>query len=159
MTPGREMLIAIPVHISKKYDLNWFKEKVNQSYIDGMNNVVYMTDYAIQPNNMMLKFWNWLTDKGCEFYWIDHHITAIQNLKHLHIPGLQYSGNSGAMNTWNFYIQMKKHLMQLNQQMILIFGTKNSKYNWDKLLFPFTYFVNSLGIQLNDNSGIVSYNV
>ena len=38
MTPGREMLIAIPVHIGKKYDLNWFKEKVNQSYIDGMNN-------------------------------------------------------------------------------------------------------------------------
>lgn len=137
----------------KKYDLNWFKEKVNEAYVEGMNNVVYMTDYAIQPNNIMLNFWNWLTDKGCQFFWIDHHITAIENLKHLNIPGLQFSGNSGAMNTWKFLHPDEEAPFAIKLANDFDIWNKKSVYNWDKQLFPFTYFINSLGIQLNDNSG------
>ena len=146
----------------EKYkSLNWFKEKVNEAYIDGMQNIVYMTDYSIQPNNLMLNFWNWLSDKGCEFYWIDHHITAIENLKHLNIPGLQQTKHAGCLNTWQ-YINNIDEIDYSSEQfipMVLRYGNdfdiwnKSSIYSWEKQLYPITYFINSLGMELNNNSG------
>jgi oligoribonuclease NrnB/cAMP/cGMP phosphodiesterase (DHH superfamily) len=137
----------------EKYkSLDYFKEKVNEVYVDGMQNIVYMTDYAIQPNNLMLQFWNWLTDKGCEFYWLDHHITAIQNLKHLNIPGIQYSKNSGCLNTYKFLYENDENIpMCIRFANDFDIWNKSSEYSWDKQLHPLCYFINSLGIELNDN--------
>lgn len=140
-----------------KYDLNFFKEQVEENYIEGMENIVYMVDYAIQPNESMLNFWNWLSDKNCKFFWIDHHITAIENLKHLNIPGFQSSAKSGCMNTW--YEITKTNNEIVNPPMIINYvndfdlWNKKSEYSWDKQLFPLIYFINSLGINLNDNTG------
>jgi len=120
-----------------------------------------MTDYAIQPNNLMLQFWNWLTDKGCEFHWIDHHITAIQNLKHLNIPGFQTSAKFGCMNTW-YYLEKTTEGSEVGIKtppMCIRFASdydiwnKNSEYSWDKQLHPMCYFIESLGTDLNNNDG------
>jgi hypothetical protein len=133
--------------------LDWFKEKVNESYIDGMQNIVYMTDYAIQPNNLMIQFWNWLSDKGCEFCWIDHHITAIQNLKHIGIPGLQHSAYSGCMNTWHALYGDEAPPMCIRFANDFDTWNKKTEYSWDKQLYPLCYFIQSLGIDLNNNEG------
>lgn len=147
------MFNVIHVLIGKNYDLNWFKEKVNESFSEDQENIVYMTDYAIQPNEQMIKFWNWLSDKGCKFYWVDHHITAIQNLKNFNIPGQQYSGYSGCMNTW--YLLHKNEQPPMAIQLANDFDTwnKKTKYSWDKQVLPFAHFISSLGIQINDNTG------
>jgi oligoribonuclease NrnB/cAMP/cGMP phosphodiesterase (DHH superfamily) len=148
---------CIPCSYGEKYSLDFFKEKVEENYIEGMQNLVYMVDYAIQPNNLMLNFWNWLSDKGCQFTWIDHHITAIEQLKHLNIPGFQHSAKSGCLNTW-FEI-MKDTTGISSAPMVLRFvndfdiWNKRSEYSWDKQLYPLIYFINSLGSDLNDNTG------
>ena len=137
-------------------DLNWFKERVEESFIPEQENIVFMTDYAIQPNDTMVQFWNWLTDKGCKFYWIDHHITAIQNLKHLNIPGNQNSKNSGCLNTWEFLTNFdpeKKSPMCIRYANDFDIWNKNSEYSWEKQLYPLCYFIESLGSDLNNNSG------
>ena len=86
----------------KTFNLAWFKQKTEEFIEEYQENiVVYMIDYAIQPNNEMIKFYNWCKEKDVEFHWIDHHITAIENLKHFNIPGLQHSAHSGCLNTWN----------------------------------------------------------
>ena len=148
----------------EKYrNLDWFKDKVNESYIKGARNIVYMTDYAIQPNNLMVNFWNWLSDKGCEFYWIDHHITSIENLNHYNIPGYQRSCNSGCMNTW--YTVMKVDDTIPTAPLCLKYANdfdiwnKESEYSWDKQLYPLCYFIESLGIELNDNTRRISANM
>ena len=146
----------------EKYNLNYFKEKVNENFIPNKQNIVFMTDYGIQPNSNMILFWNWLKDKGCEFYWIDHHITAIEQLNHLNIPGLQKSNASGCMNTFEF---LSKNFNEINENekqkipLALQFANdfdiwnKKSIYSWEKQLYPFCYFINSLGIDLNNNEG------
>lgn len=148
---------CIPCSYGEKYDLNFFKDKVNENYNSEQQNLIFMVDYGIQPNNLMLNFWNWLTDKNCQFTWIDHHITAIENLKHLNIPGFQSSSKSASMNTW---LEIMKSPTGIPKPPMIInfindFDTwnKNSEYSWDKQLFPLIYFLEALGTDLNDNTG------
>ena len=77
---GIEMLPVFHVIIGEKYNLQFFKDKVTENIQDGLKTVIYMVDYAIQPNDEMIKFWNWCKAMEYEFVWIDHHITAIENL-------------------------------------------------------------------------------
>lgn len=148
---------CIPCSYGEKYDINFFKEKTLENFSQDQENIVYMLDYAIQPNNLMLNFWNFLTDKNIKFFWIDHHITAIENIKHYNIPGFQSSAKSGTMNTW--YEIMKNNESIPKPPMIVNFindfdtWNKSSEYSWDKQLFPLCYFLESLGQDLNDNTG------
>lgn len=100
---------------------------------------------------------------GCEFYWIDHHITSIENLNHYNIPGYQHSCNSGCMNTW--YTVMKVDDTIPTAPLCLKYANdfdiwnKESEYSWDKQLYPLCYFIESLGIELNDNTRRISANM
>lgn len=117
-----------------------------------MKNIVYMTDYAIQPNENVIKFWNWLTDKKIEFYWIDHHITAIENLNHLHIPGLQHSAYSGCLNTWHSLYGDETVPMCIRFANDFDTWNKKTEYSWNKQLYPLCYFMSSFNIHdLNNN--------
>ena len=141
----------------EKYDLNYFKETVEQYLVNDQENIVYMIDYAIQPYDYMLNFWNWLTDKGCKFFWIDHHITAIESLKHLNIPGFQSSAKSGCMNTW-YEVMKNEQGIPTPPNIIKIINdldlwNKNSEFSWEKQIMPFLYFMESIGNELNDNTG------
>jgi oligoribonuclease NrnB/cAMP/cGMP phosphodiesterase (DHH superfamily) len=137
----------------KSFNLSWFKQKTEEFIEEYQENIkVCMIDYAIQPNNDMIKFYNWCQEKEIEFEWIDHHITAIENLKHFNIPGLQHSTYSGCLNTWNHFSKDEPPTII---KMVCDFDiwNKSSSFSWDDQLFPIVYFINSLGLDLNNNEG------
>lgn len=144
---------------NKSFNIEWFKEKVLESYIDGMKNIVFMTDYAIQPNNMMGEFYKWLQTKNIEFNWIDHHIMAIKNCKQFNILGWQAIDASGCMNTWKFLMGMEEPPEAIKMASDYDTWNKKSEYSWDKQLQPLTYFINSLGIDLNNNTRRIGSNL
>ena len=112
-----------------------------------------MVDYAIQPNNEMIKFYNWCKALDYEFVWIDHHITAIENIGHYNIAGLRDVKESGCMNTWKYLNQEETTPMILRYINDFDIWNRNSEYSWDKTLFPLIDFFDSLGNDLNNNSG------
>ena len=137
------------VFLDKKQKLDWYKEKVKQKFVKGQQNVVYMLNCTINPNQDLMKFWNWLTDKQIEFYWVDHHIEAIQNLKHLNIQGKQSSLKSTPVLTWqliNSNTPLPTSLKIINEAVI-----GQSSYSLEKESLPLCYFIESLGNQINDN--------
>lgn len=115
-----------------------------------------MIDYAIQPNSDMIKFYNWLKVKGIEFYWIDHHITAIENIGSDTLPGYVFDGSSACANTWGFVSELQENIFDHCPKIINLINdidiwNKNSKYSWDDEILPIVYYLNSLGSDLNDN--------
>lgn len=121
-----------------------------------------MVDYAIQPNDDMIRFYNWLKDKNIELYWIDHHATAIQNLEHLGIPGYRTMKHSGCYNTYEF---LNKHLSKEYEnfeelvipEVVLYINdfdiwNRSSKFSWNDKILPMSNFIASLGVNLNDNN-------
>jgi oligoribonuclease NrnB/cAMP/cGMP phosphodiesterase (DHH superfamily) len=143
----------------KQFSLSWFKQKTEEFIDEYQDNIiVYMIDYAIQPNNEMLKFYNWCSEKQIQFEWIDHHITAIENLRHYNIPGFQSSVNSGCLNTWSYLKNNEEFPIIVKMVSDFDIWNKNSKYSWKEKLFPLIYYINSLGTNLNDNKGkLVSF--
>lgn len=117
---------------------------------------VYMIDYSICPNAEMMKLYNYCKLKNVEFFWIDHHITAIQNIGIDTIPGLVDSSVCGAFNTWLFMMERFEKIEEAPKILKLVndFDTwkRNSKFSWNSEILPIIYYLNSLGLELNDNN-------
>lgn len=144
---------CIPCNYGEKYNLQFFKDKVAENESEDLKNIIYMVDYAIQPNDEMIKFWNWCNAMGYELVWIDHHITAIENIGHYDISGLRNIKEAGCMNVWNYMHQTEISPMILRYVNDFDIWNKNSIYSWEKTLFPLVYFLESLGSDLNNNEG------
>ena len=144
---------CIPCNYGEKYNLQFFKDKVAENESEDLKNIIYMVDYAIQPNDEMIKFWNWCNAMGYELVWIDHHITAIENIGHYDISGLRNIKEAGCMNVWNYIHQTEISPMILRYVNDFDIWNKNSIYSWEKTLFPLVYFLESLGSDLNNNEG------
>lgn len=137
--------------------LEWFKTKTVEFIKESKENnpnakiIIYMLDYAIQPNEIMIKYYNWTKLQGIEFIWIDHHITAIQNLEHYNIPGVRDNSICGSLNTWKYLTKEEppKFLQMVND---FDMWNKESEFSFDKQLIPLAYFVESLGLTMNDNT-------
>lgn len=144
---------------NRSFTLSWFKQKVEEFIIDYQENIqVYMIDYAIQPNTDMIKFYNFLKIKGVEFFWIDHHVTAIENIGADTLPGYVCDGTSAAANTWGFMGELQQKVFDYCPKVIKLINdidiwNKNSKFSWDDEILPILYYLNSLGTDLNDNKG------
>ena len=115
-----------------------------------------MIDYAIQPNSDMIKFNNYCKLKSVEFYWIDHHITAIENIGSDTIPGLVDNTVCGSFNTWLFMMEQEQKVAQAPKILKLIndfdtWNRTNSKFSWENEILPLSYYISSLGIDLNNN--------
>lgn len=132
------------VFLDKKQGLDWYKQKVEQKIVKGQKTVVFMVNCSINPNIDLMKFWNWLTDKQIEFNWIDHHIEAIQNLKHLNIQGKQSSLKSTPLLTW----QLVNSLTPVPEALKII---DDAVINGNEQSNPLCYFIESLGNAINDN--------
>ena len=132
------------VFLDKKQGLDWYKQKVEQKVVKGQKTVVFMVNCSINPNIDLMKFWNWLTDKQIEFNWIDHHIEAIQNLKHLNIQGKQSSLKSTPLLTW----QLVNPLTPVPEALKII---DDAVINSNEQSNPLCYFIESLGNAINDN--------
>lgn len=152
---------------SEKYTLSWFKNEVNEfiketsAKEENPQYEVYMLDYAIQPNEEMIKFKNFLDDLGIEFYWCDHHITAIENLHHYNFKGFQNTRAAGCINTWNF-LHSNTENGEISEEPPTAYKMANdfdlwhlesTAFSWEKQILPFSFFIQSLGIDINNNSG------
>lgn len=116
-----------------------------------------MIDYAIQPNGDMIKLYNYCKLKNVEFFWIDHHITAIENIGVDAIPGLVDDTVCGSFNTWLFMMEQEKKIETAPKILKMVndldtWNRKNTKFSWNDEILPITYYINSLGSELNDNN-------
>lgn len=155
-----------------KFNLSRFKALVD-AYLNELKKdavepsevIVYMLDYAIQPNEDMMKFYNFVTKiRGAEFYWIDHHETALENLIHFNIPGLQRSSTCGAKLALEFVkVNQPDAFTQMNEKiydLVDAFDTwkHDTNYSWDKEILPGTLALAGFKPTLNDNkSEIVNF--
>ncbi len=141
-----------------KFNLQFFKDKVNENIINDMQNDIYMVDYSIQPYEDTVKFWNWTKAMGYNFIWIDHHSSAIESLEHLGIPGLRSIKSAGCKLTWQYVNSTENVPSIFNYVNDFDIWNKNSKYSWNDELYPLISFFDSLNITLNDNkSDIVTH--
>lgn len=147
---------------SAKYDFAWFKNAVQNyaSQVGEQKFDVYMLDYAIQPNEDMIKFKNYLESCNIEFIWCDHHITAIEKLLHYNFKGFQNTKFAGCVNTWNFlhgnFDGSKDDELPMFYRLANEFDLwhkDSTLFDWEKIVIPLSFYMKSLGTELNDNTG------
>ena len=118
-------------------------QKIESHVVAGQKTVVFLVN-PIMDSVSILKLWNWCTDKGIDFVWLDNNIENIENIKHLNIPGKQSSLFSTARLTFEWLNEgvTPPKFFQIFDLAILN----------DKDSLPLYYFVASLGNTLNDNT-------
>ena len=145
---------------SKQFNLAWFKQKTEEFIDEYQENIqVFMIDYAIQPNQDMIKYYNWLKMRNIEFHWIDHHETAIENIGADTIPGYIHDKTCAAVNTWAYVNELQQKLLGQCPKILTmvndldIWNRAGTKYSWEDEILPLNYYITSLGTDLNDNKG------
>ena len=61
------------------------------------DDVVIMVDFSLEHEDMKR------LNNMCNFIWLDHHISAINDNKHLHITGIQNIEAAGCYHTWKWF--------------------------------------------------------
>lgn len=151
----------------KDFNLQFFKSQVNE-YLKKIaaedasqkDLTVWMLDYAIQPNDDMMKFYNYVTKViGATFYWIDHHSSAIENLVHFNIPGMQTTENCGCVNTWNFLSKLAPGLIKEDIPLLYklinefdLWHDDSKDFSWEDKIVPCALLIQSYPFILNDNA-------
>jgi len=99
------------------------------------NDVVYMLDFAIQPNADMKKL-----NSMCNLIWIDHHKTAIDALEGYHIKGIRDSNKAACELTWGWFYQYSS---EENYGVSLLgrydVWDKESTLGWEDNITPLQY--------------------
>jgi len=156
---------------SDKYNLQYFKARVNDfmnevksknSEVKNEDIMVFMLDYSIQPSEDMMKFYNFVTKiVKVKFYWIDHHSSAIENLIHFSIPGLQTTESCACVNTWNFLKDLAPGLIK-EDELPLVYKLVNEfdlwhrdseEFSWENQIMPCVLLLQSYKFDVNDNEG------
>lgn len=124
---------------------------IEQKLVKGQQNIVFLVN-PIMDSNSILKMWNWCTDKGIDFVWLDHNIDHIEDIKHLNIPGKQSSLKSTATLTFDWLNEgvPPKKFFQLFDEAVI--EKQEPIFSKEKEALPLYYFVASLGSTLNDNT-------
>lgn len=152
---------------SKKFNLQFFKNKVNE-YLQELSEdrvspkdvIVYMLDYAIQPNDDMMKFNNYVTKVlGAKLLWVDHHSSAIENLSHFNIPGLQTTENCACVNTWKFLNKIAPDMIMSDEAPLLyklinefdLWHVDSQEFSWTEQIVPCALIIQSFPLVLDDN--------
>ena len=126
-------------------------QKIESKIVKGQKNIVFLIN-PIMDSVSILKLWNWCTDKGLEFVWLDNNIENIENIKHLNIPGKQSSLKSTASLTYEY---LNGNLA--NSKFFQIFDEAikektDDTFSKEKEALPLYYFIASLGNTMNDNT-------
>ena len=150
------------------FSLSHFKGKVDEflrEEPDGAAGpdslVVYMLDYTIQPNGDMMKFCNYVTKViGAEMVWIDHRPSAIEDLSHFGVPGVQSAGECACASTWKFLSETAPKSMDRGPvppmafRMVSAFeawDTSVKEFSWADQVVPFAMVLQSFPLAMNDN--------
>lgn len=124
--------------------------KIEQKIAKGQKNIVFLIN-PIMDANSIVKLWNWCTDKGLEFVWLDNNIDNIEMIKHLNIPGKQSSLKSTATLAYEYLNENQpvSKFFQIFDEGVV--EKKEYSFSREKESLPLYYFVASLGNTLNDN--------
>lgn len=137
----------VTVIFDQNLNLQWYKQKTKQNLQNDQQNKVYILNCNL--NNELLRYRNWLLEQGIQLEWYDSNIDSIQNFKHFNIPGNQNSHKSTALLVWealNSNITAPKSLLILSE----IFA-EDGTYSNEKEAIPLSYFIESLGKDINNN--------
>lgn len=128
-----------------------YYKKIEQKLAKGQKNIVYLVNAIDLDSNSIIKLWNWSTDKGLEFVWLDNNIDNIELLKHLNIPGKQSSLKSTATLTYEFLNENQpvSKFFQIFDEGVV--EKDEYIFSKEKEALPLYYFVASLGNTINDN--------
>lgn len=82
--------VSYPSNVKKiEDDITKFKESLANSDEPSSKMKVMMLDYSVQPAEDMLHLASWIEDQDIEFEWIDHHLSAVEELGKYSLPGIQ----------------------------------------------------------------------
>lgn len=125
-------------------------QKIESHVVAGQKTVVFLVN-PIMDSVSILKLWNWCTDKGIDFVWLDNNIDNIELLKHLNIPGKQSSLKSTATLTYEFLNENQpvSKFFQIFDEGVV--DKTEGTFSKEKEALPLYYFVASLGNTINDN--------
>lgn len=128
-----------------------YYNKIEKVLAKGQKNIIYLINAIDLDSNSIIKLWNWSTDKGMEFVWLDNNIDNIELLKHLNIPGKQSSLKSTATLTYEFLNENQpvSKFFQIFDEGVV--EETEGTFSKEKEALPLYYFVASLGNTINDN--------
>lgn len=125
--------------------------KIEQKVVKDQRNIIFLINPEMDANSI-LKIWNWTTDRGYEFVWLDNNIENIQEIRHLNIPGKQSSRKSTATLTYEYLNEgaaIPRFFQVFDEAIVKNSGDITLK---EKEALPLYYFVQSLGNNLNENT-------
>lgn len=126
-------------------------QKIESKIVKGQKNIVFLIN-PIMDSVSILKLWNWCTDKGLEFVWLDNNIENIENIKHLNIPGKQSSLKATSTLTFEWLNEgaAAPTFFQIFDEAVVV--KEEYLFSKEKEAMPLYFFVASLGNTLNDNT-------
>lgn len=115
--------------------------------------IIIMVDISFPPEAMMELVD--LQKVGVNTFWIDHHITAINDsIKYGYdvLPGLRYNGVAAIENTWEFFFPK-----QPAPAVVQLLGTydvwNKTRYDWEGLVLPLQFALRAkYGLSITDIS-------
>lgn len=127
-----------------------YYNKIEEKIAKDQKNIIYLIDANIDSQSI-IKLWNWSTDKGFEFIWLDNNIDNIELLKHLNIPGKQSSLKSTATLTYEYLNENQpvSKFFQIFDEGVV--DKTEGTFSKEKEALPLYYFIASLGNTINDN--------
>lgn len=125
--------------------------RIEQKVVKDQKNIIFLINPEMDANSI-LKLWNWTTDRGYEFVWLDNNIENIQEIRHLNIPGKQSSRKSTATLTYEYLNEgaTAPRFFQIFDEAVVQNGGDITLK--EKEALPLYYFVQSLGNNLNENT-------
>lgn len=134
----------------KYYEIN-YGIPFDDSEIDYENDLVYMVDFSLQPNDRML----YLMERA-NLTWIDHHQTscdwfAKQQSKSLCCKGLLEDGDKAACElVWEFYFDgpCPKFIKMISHYDI---WKKDTSFNWEEVILPLQMYLETVETRPGEN--------
>lgn len=157
-------LVAAMNFIDKGYDVvpigwDYWMDPSNLIYIldnsrTGEEDVLVMTDISLKLEYMESLLVS-SVHEFADFIWIDHHKTAIEELECLNLTGLRVDGTAACELAWEFFYNSKiPYAIELAGQYDV--WRKNGKFDWDRFVIPFQYFLKSIDLKIDaKGSGVV----
>jgi oligoribonuclease NrnB/cAMP/cGMP phosphodiesterase (DHH superfamily) len=144
---------AIVAKYEKNQDKEFYCSTYNTNIIEELKqkkyNKIYIVDLSFDKDTMLK-----LKDITEKLIWIDHHQSAIENLKGLDFEGKRKIGKAGCRLTWEYLFEDKK--IPYGVSLIDRFDVfdQSKKDFWDNYIYPFKIGMECHDMQPETNMGL-----
>lgn len=137
--------------IECNYSSNFQNDIINKTKID-KNDTIFIVDYSFDTETMK----NIHTIVKNNLIWIDHHITAIQKMSDMNdtINGIRSIKNSGVYLSYQYCFGEEKTPLWVKLIDIFDCWKKNDQFDWDTIIIPFKYALESSNINFADDNNV-----